>query len=764
MIDYDLLEQAGTTNDRIRQILTATLGDPSKDTPEELDRKSKDVDTRERIEKFIESRLQEHLVSALRSYRLYSAVDLAWDSAPIHQHMIPLLLYAQGRIKMESVKTELKGLDCADEFIKTETGEDGKKREYVDLPKFAEVCINLVRSLITRRVAAQSNKYNNLYPFYSYEPRATTMVGKLRGDLMSERADIMADQFGHRHSLVQSIRDMFLYAKSTPFVRAAWEQDKHWVRKKTVGEGTDITPEVAVYREGVAWVTPHPSRVFWDSAYPLATINTDTGCEYCGFWDVVRYGTIKDNPLYNSNRRSVVQSDNLLSWFHSQPSYFNQYFHNLKLPARSEEIDLAQRNDRVSQVGVYSAEEDDVGCPQTHFFWKLIPSDFGIGDYPYPVWVRFIVGGDRTCVYGEIYPSTPMAYFGYNERDDRVLNVSVAHDLLPYEDMLRNLAAQMLITIKNVFHLVTVDKDLVTEEGVQNLEKAMAGDQFCQAPTVMEVSTEKLKALGFKLEDAVRVVTAAASGNVSEIIRGMGQVLMLAERIMNLSPQEQAQPAPREISATEAGFMEGSTQSIYSFVSDSVDEGRAAQKRIIYESVMSCDSGNVRLPVLSRYPQEVVEKAGFQVAEGDLTETDRHDPESQMTVIGPRSAMAHDFIFTSRDGAERSSNNESAKNLVALLNTLQDPAVRAHLGKRRLFSIYNEIFRLSGSTDLLLELAPGEPDSMDQMTPETASAIQALDQKVSSLAQVLQKLTGGAGPQPQPGPQQPQPMMAQPPA
>ena len=45
-------------------------------------------------------------------------------------------------------------------------------------------------------------------------------------------------------------------------------------------------------------------ELFWDLSYPVQSLNTDTGCEFAGYWKVVSYGDILDNSVY-WNRRSV---------------------------------------------------------------------------------------------------------------------------------------------------------------------------------------------------------------------------------------------------------------------------------------------------------------------------------------------------------------------------------------------------------------------------------------------------------------------------
>ena len=226
MIDYEILKEAGTTNERLRQVLTNK-------EPE-----SKDGKIRQKIEDLVGSRISEHVTYSLRNHHLYSAVDLAWDSSPINKTTLPLVMYAQKRIDAKACIRELEKTSSTSgssigKYLKRD--ESGKVTD-IDLPKFFEVNVNLVRSFVTRRLAAQVNKYNNLYPFFKYESRTTGQIGKLRADALSQRMDIMADQYDYRHFQTQAIRDMFLYGHSVAFPRASWEREVQWTKDPVAQE------------------------------------------------------------------------------------------------------------------------------------------------------------------------------------------------------------------------------------------------------------------------------------------------------------------------------------------------------------------------------------------------------------------------------------------------------------------------------------------------------------------------------------------------
>lgn len=223
MVHPLILQKHNTTKERLRKIFEKrTMQQPDKDaTEEERDAfKSwqKDEEVRKRFELEIQDALLESVSWGLRNYQFYAAVDLAWDTPSVSKTQLPLLLYAQGKIKLDSCLTQLAALPNGSSYIK-KVGETST----VDLPKFIETSINLCRSIVTRRHAAQSVKYSNLYPYYKYESRSTGLIGKLKADVMSQEAEIVIDGFGYRHHDSQVMRDGLLYGHVVDFVRAPWE-------------------------------------------------------------------------------------------------------------------------------------------------------------------------------------------------------------------------------------------------------------------------------------------------------------------------------------------------------------------------------------------------------------------------------------------------------------------------------------------------------------------------------------------------------------
>jgi hypothetical protein len=769
MIDFEILKEFGTTDDRLREFFTAvapTAAREAKMTKAEINANRRDVAQRDKFQKWVQGVLYEHICTSLSNHQKYSAVDMAWDSMPINTAVVPLMQYAQGRIGNDRIGDVMKDVPNADQYLR----KDGEGKVVgVDLPKFYEVNVNLLRSVITRRRAAQVQKYDRLFPYYKYEPRDQTQVGKLRADVVSQRMEIMADQFDYRHHGSQEILNMLLYSQCVSFPRAYWEREMQLEREpgpiKTDEKG-NIRKRSRIVREGIAWVAPHPSRVFYDNQYPITTLNSDIGCEYVGFWDVTRWGDIANNSDY-FNRKKVSYTSGMCDLFTTYWSYFNQYFTTITPPTMNqagapentnETFSTTAANDRKNRIGLFvGGSMEQVSTIFTHLWVKVRPQNWGWGRYPYPIWVHLKVAGDSTVVYAKIIPSSPASVSAYNQHDGRLMNISLAHELIPFQDQLTNLFSQLLETVKqDLFSVCILNTDVFpdTAEGkaaLKQFEEIMQNKAKYCSMQMLEISFQKLAALGIKPDQAFTTVRTKPNTAIEAIFKAITEVLNMADRLQVMSQQEVGQQMTHEVSATESNNISKSTDTVYDFISTGIDEGRAAKKRICYESLVACGSDDVELTVSNRYPPSIVSQTGFTATDDQLNE-----PVGFSRLTGNKSDLVHDYCFTSRDGGDRPAGQQAATVLVQMLQSIGQlepqiqQAVVGAMGKAKVFEILNTIFHsIDAGVDLNLEVKPGENDNLlisqekqfTDMVHQLAKAVQNDTMQIGQMHQLLQALT-----------------------
>jgi hypothetical protein len=790
MHDLKILEQCGCGQNRLRTIFTAEAptekahqGLPAGSSPAEAlttagtrevtyhgesdapaEPKSgprSDWEIRKDFEKRVRDRVLTGIATGIDNTRPLQAVDIAWDAPPIQKETIPLLLWAQGKIKHKDLVSYLNSTLSPTEAAKFLQKDPKSNEVEVQIPRICETSVNLVRSGVTRRHAALAGLWDNLWPLLRYDPRGTDEVASLRADALTQRVDIMADDYNYRHFLSQCDRDKLLYTNSLIFPRSAWDRKTsvRWKKTNTPGgEQAKDGTEPYVVREGVDCVNPHPSRWFWDLSAPLANVNTDNGPGYLGYWDIVPYGTLLKGDYYNTKK--VVVSEGWAQLLKRQSWYFAQYFQPcvLNYPALGTCTDPALRNDRTGAIGLYSANDHDKGVLLTQYFEKINPKVEGIGDYDNDVWIRLTAAGDGTIVAAEFMPSLPACYGAINANDNRLANASLAMELLPYQDMASNIVTTMWEQVRRSFtQLWLLNKDVLGKELCEKIEKDAKNQAWWLDPQVMACSFSQLTEQlapggGFNLNGVVATITVQLGNAVGQALSALGQVLALVDRLVNSSPNELGQPNPREVSSREVQEISTTTQAIYSFYNEGPREQRAAFKRLLYESLVCCGSETVEMPVLSRYRKKTIEAAGFKVVADIDAEDDDLLPE--MTRIrGHVGSLNFSYYFDSRDGAERASNTQGAQVLQQfLVGLLQIEGVAQALGKERLFKMLNIIGRMVGAPDeFQIQLNDGEDEELptaagaEGLPPQVQQAVAELMQNMQQLAakdaQIEQALT-----------------------
>ncbi len=738
MIHRKVLEATGCTTARLREIFT------------EANPGSANGKIRKRFEDLVASRVLVGVEKCAKRASIWQAVDLAWDSTPIQPQTVPLLLWAQRKIKMDSLVKQLEGLDCASEFIKKVDILDKDKKVTgqeikLDVPRLYEVSINLIRSYVTRRQAAQTARYSNIWPYFRYEPRGTDMVAKLRGDSLSERMDVMVNHYNYRHFFPQTFRHQFLYSRSLVFPRSAWDRVIGWRAKDLNAEAEKVELENYTEREGLDLCAPHPSRYFYDTSAPLPNVNTDTGPSFLSYWDILPFRTIANGDYYNTDKISV--GSDLAALIGKYGTFFDYYFDPCVLKWPECKQDPSASNDRLKNCGTYTSAEEDKGILLTQYFQKINPFKEGISKLNVDVWVRLTVAGDGTIVAGEFMTSLPACYGGLNENDDREINTSLAMELMGLQDQLTNLFSQMLMNIRaGMLQIWAIDQDALEPDMREHIKSTLKSENYYSEPQAFFYSGEKLRNLGVQNpadnpKAFLTIIQAQVQTSVNESMQAIAQVLNLADRIVMMSPNETAQPNPREVAAREVTEISTTTSAISTFVSDGIDEQRAAVKRLLYESLICESYEDVKVPVMDRYTAATIKEAGFTF-QGEYS--DKQIVPLKTPIVGKVENQRYDYYFDSRDGADRPVNSQGAQVMSTLLGQfMQVPLIAQAFGKKRLFEWVNEITRMSGAAiDTKFDMAEGENDSLGDNSD--------LEKRVAQIEAILKQAAGGAQSAPPP--------------
>lgn len=713
MIYDSALRARKITADRLKEYFTASEGE--------------DKDNADKFRKMVQSRTQEGIERGLLNSQFYLSSDIAWDTSINVGEFIPLTLYAQGKLTADGCKSALEKIsaDTAKKYLKTETNAAGKKKVLLDVPKFFEVVLPIVRSYISIRRAALSARYEKLTPFFKYSPRVPTEENLLRSEILSNRIDVMANQYGYKDLQDQLHLHMLKYGDVLMFVSKAWDEVKQ----------LDADAVESLVKEGLKYRIPHPSRVFWDNSSPLASINTDTDCNFLGYWDVRRRKEVYNNPAYyNTEALSSARGDS--RFIQDYPLYFSYYFNldkNCTINPGAAGFNTigagsTYANDRVLQTGALSHDLEDEAITVTESFHKVNPKDMGIGDYDYPVWIRVITAIDDIVIYAEPIPYTPAVSLSYKPDDTRQRNLGMAHEMLWAQDQMSNLMSQWLMSVKqNMMSFVLANRDLLDEEDIKAIMDA--SNTLYQTVNILPHSFNKLMARmgasGGQLQ-AIDIIKGAGTHDVTQFPVLMGQLLAMLERLLQISPAEAGQASKYEPSAREVTLMsQGATTTLEALFSR-VDSMRAAWKQQLLESTLNFADEDTYTQISKQYSAETLSNLGITVEE---------DFKTGRSVRVSKDILKGDYVFNSQDGAERTSDAQMANAMVQLYGIIaKDPEVAQRMGLDNRIKLISSIAKYAGAGSI--EFTTQGPDQ-EQQVPNGAVTTEQLQQILQQLQQQI---------------------------
>jgi hypothetical protein len=305
---------------------------------------------------------------------------------------------------------------------------------------------------------------------------------------------------------------------------------------------------------------------------------------------------------------------------------------------------------------------------------------------------------DETVVRARILPSRPAFYMGHNEDDTRDQNISMVHEIMPFQDQAQELLGQLyyLIRLEQML-LLAIDTDLIPDPTMrQHLKDYLQGNRSNPNAFYMEWSGTKIREVQkSQARSPFEFISSNVQSQIEASLKGIGTTMDLLDKILMMSPQEQGQFITKETNATEVTSVNNTTNALYSFISEGPDEARAALKQILYESMMACGEDEIPTAVVAQFPKDAILKAGFEfIADGD----EGSEPEA-FIVKGLKKQMAHDFVFNSRDGSERTVSVEGGKTLYQFVTQILSNQMLLQLfGWKQVADMISEVFRLSGSS------------------------------------------------------------------
>lgn len=685
----------------------------------------------------VQERVDNGIDEAIRRSHIYYAIDKAYDS-PLNQ-IPPTLLRDIGSSQYDDKKVfdMLKewsmDLDyiCCDEVGPDGkvVMENGKPKKKLNIPAMFQVLPAIVKAYVTIRRARIFNE-RNLVPLFKYEPLKFTADNRLRCEIITDRVQRMATEFGYSDILKQSILQTLNYGVMLQFPVEAWYRQR----------GFDGLSTDALLKEGIRYHLPHPTRMFWDGNHRLSTLHTDTGCEYAGYWGIRRFSDISDAGYWNLGSIAIGSND----FFTNNETYFKYVYPcAIKFPDHSESRQGVADNDRETRVEHYDTGNDgDSAVINAHIFLKIKPSDWGISKYKNPVWLRLELANNRTVIMAEAHPSCPVLYSGYDTDENRDVQSSLALEVMPFADQIANHLTQFIISVRqNLTRATFYDPNAVSTAELAQIRNL--GFKYASTTTFIPFDSQKMRFMeNSQMQSAFQNVTFPQH-NTIEIINAIRTLLDILERVLVMSAQEVAQTAAHEQTAEEVRNIAGATSQRLTFTASFIDDYEYAWKRQAYEYLMAFGEDNFYTQVSTSPPvtKDQLKRLGLRTVDEEPDESTTM--QKQTVKVTDKAKLKLEGFSSTRDGSNRIDNAAIANAMIQLFgNIAANPMV---LQSPQLTSLANQIFQVAGlPREFRLTATEGEGEGIPKPVEEAMVTManqvgERFKQQEQAVAQSLQQ-------------------------
>lgn len=728
MVPIEKVKAAGCSKEDLKKIFTNL----------ETHKKAKEwVDS-------IQSKVRGGIDRNIRDYRIYWALDRAFD-APFYQ-----VAYTQLQGLLDGKKADDKAVlsqihtwglahllpDVFDPNGKLNVDSAGKPKKGVNLPVFFNIYIPLVCAYIVIRWANLFNS-RNLVPLYKYEPVKFSKNNRLRCEIVTELIQMISTLYDYKSDERQAILQTLLYGICLKFPRESWHQ--------VYQEGEDGKKKLV--REGLRFNMPHPSRSYWDLFHRTSTINSDTGVRFLGYWEIVSYKEVKENPLYwNTDKISFGVN----SWFTSAPDFFSTVYPcTMTFPTSSSSTTTgAGALDSQNAAAYYTQEHDDNGTLLTQHFERIIPKDKGIGTYEYPVWFRVVMANEGAVQWVEPLAYTPAAYYGYDADQNRARNKSLALEVMPFQDMLGQVFSQWNLSVRqNLINPVFYNEDMVPQETIAQLENT--GEKMLRTRVFIPFSKTENIRLGEDQREAFHSpsFTSHDTGQLAGLIKG---VLDILDRVLILSSQEIGQSAPHEQTAEEVRVIKGTTSTRVDFTGSFIDDGIYATKKMLYDALIAYAHEDFSVTVSANYGTDEEFRKLIKDLKLELTDdSDAEEVQGKVTVKGKKASIELEQFSSIRDAANRIDNPGVAAAMAQIFQAVaNNPAFIQVLGAPQLVDLLNQVISVAGlPKEFKLKVSGSLPSSPETQQKDLEGQLlkfaEQIKQSIDKSAQAVeQKVLG----------------------
>lgn len=685
----------------------------------------------------IHDEIQQGIDRNLRDYRIYWAIDRAYDT-PFYQISYTQLQglldrKADGKEVLDQVRRwglthmlpdaiDKNGKPCCVPGTNT-------PQKALNLPVFFNIYVPLVCAYVTIRWAKLFLD-RNLVPLYKYEPIKYNKKNRLRGEIWTEIIQIMSNRYDYASDEAQAILQTLLYGTCIKFPREAWHTEKQ----------EDENGKAKIVKEGLRFNFPHPTRLYYDLYSRLSTLNSDSGIKHLGYWEICRYSDIKNNADYWNKDKITYGAT---TWFTGYEDFFSTVYPCImQFPAPPSGVSTSSTAtqaggpmDRESQIVYYGESQDNAATILTQHFEKIIPKDWGLGTYEYPVWMRFVMGNAETVHYAEPLCFTPGAYYGYDADNNRFRNKTLALEVLPFQDQISQIITQWSLSVRqNLINPTFVNTDVVPQEIVNQLENI--GEKMLRTRTFIPFSDTENIRTQTSLKDPF-VSPQFTNHDTAQLAFFIKGILDIVDRVLVLSSQEIGQTGPHEQTAEEIRTIATTTSTRLDFTGTFIDRGIFATKKMLYDAAMAYGDDNVAAQISTDYAATEAEfKAMLKEINFEIDDKDDDGYSTSTTkrgVKGKKSSIPMEIFASTRDARDRIDNPGIAAAMAQMFQAVAGNEVMIQaVGPEQMVSLLNQIIQTAGlPKEFRLQPLPNNG--------QQPGAIQQLQQQILQFAEQVKK-------------------------
>lgn len=656
-----------------------------------------------RLLSFLTARTVEARRFCLKNWRVWAALDEAWQSSYRQVDQVILQKIMSGdTLREKDLQEQFKLWGLPDSECYYTAKQDGKEVRKIKRSAFHKVYIPVVKSVVMARASKIFNDRFSNDPMFVYDPIRHTLEDETLGEIVTRIVQEMVSQYGYRDVGRAAVLQALKYTHCLVFPVEAWHVE--W----DVDENGKEYPR----KEGLRYSIPHPTRMAWDQAHRPSTFNTDTGCEWATYWDIKRYGDLVSNTAFY-NTRDVPYGKN---WW--DPALSGSYFSSAYIctinkpdPCQYYQNLGSWTGNRTAECALYTESEYDSAVFVSNLFVKLDPVQWGLVDKnaapwknfkgQHRVWFRFVMANDDTPIYAEPLPYCPVTYNGCDTDDTFTLSSSLALDALPWQTFASNILSQFLLSVRiNSKRIVTYDQNQVSADKLEELDNTQNEFEYL---TWVNCDPKQSFAEQNDLRNAIVPLSLGPPMNAMEQMQCLHTMFNIMERSLRMSAQEVGTIAGHVQTAEEIRVIAGSTTNYVEYTASFTDSFIEAWKKQIWKAITEFMDEDFTV-VISRVPSASVQRLHDEL--GFKFQNSEWSPD-KVLVEGKKTKIAIEAFLSQREGQMRTNSPEIAKVIMQTLQMVMNSPLGSRLGPEWFATWMQRAARLAGiSEDFTIKIPP----------------------------------------------------------